>query len=165
MRSWERLPFTQWADIQRTERFICVEPRSGYSMILPENDGYTIHLPHDASDEALGRALLEALDRSRFIWPADEPEFFEWQRYVKCDRHWEKETMRRYSYKTRRDLYKNMNWCRAERSEGKLSIKPHRRDQPGLWTDVPPEKIVVVPASQNVATLGAALRLALSRCE
>ena len=61
MRSWERLPFTQWADIQRTNRFIGVEPRSGYRTVLPNNDDYTIHLPSEANDEELGRALLEAL--------------------------------------------------------------------------------------------------------
>jgi hypothetical protein len=165
MRSWERLPFTQWADIQRTERYVTVEVRSGHRMILPENDDYTIHLTPDSDDEALGRALLEGLDMSRFIWPEDEPEFFEWQRYVKCARDWEKDVMRRYGYKTRHDFYKNMNWCRAERSEGKLSIVPHKRDKPGLWTDLSPEQTVIIPATRNLVDLGTALRLALNRCE
>ena len=33
-------------------------------MIQPEDDGYAIFLAPDASDAALGRALLEALDWS-----------------------------------------------------------------------------------------------------
>jgi hypothetical protein len=78
MNARERLPFTQWADTNRTDRFICVRPKSGYRMVQPEDDGYVIYLPPDATDQTLGRALLKALDPSRFIWPCDEPEFFKW---------------------------------------------------------------------------------------
>ena len=62
MKPTEVLPFRQCSDISRTERFICVQPLSGYRMIQPEDDGYAIYLAPDASDDALGRALLEALD-------------------------------------------------------------------------------------------------------
>jgi hypothetical protein len=165
MKSTERLPFTQWADINRTERFISVEPMSGYSMVQPEDDGYVIYLPPDASDDALGRALLEALDRSRFIWPPDEPEFLNWERYEQCHSNWEKDFMRRYDYKTKRDAYKNMDWSRVKRSEGKITITPHKRDKPGYFRSLPPEKSVVIPATTDPPTAGAALRLALDRCE
>jgi hypothetical protein len=50
MTSKERLPFTQWADIHRTEKFISVEPLSGYRQALREDEGYVIYLPPDASD-------------------------------------------------------------------------------------------------------------------
>ena len=73
--------------------------------------------------------------------------------------------MGRYGYRTRRDFYKNVNWCRAERTEGKLSIKPHKRDKPGLWTDLPAEKTVVIPATRDMNVLGASMRLALNNCE
>jgi hypothetical protein len=161
----KRLPFAQWADISRTDRFISVEPLSGYSMVQREDEGYVIYLPPDASDDALGRALLEALDRSRFIWPPDEPGFFKAERYVRCYRNWEADFMRRYGYKTKRDAYKNMDWCRVERSEGAISIKPHRRDRPGYWRDLPPDKRVVMAATRDASALGAALRLALDVCE
>ena len=85
------LPFTQWADVHRTERFISVEPLSGYRIIQREDDGYVIYLAPDASDDALGRALLEALDWSRFIPPPDEPELFKWERYVQCHRNWQRD--------------------------------------------------------------------------
>ena len=61
MKSAERLPFAQWADINRTERFISVEPLSGYRMIQPEDGGYIIYLPPDVNDIVLGQALLKAL--------------------------------------------------------------------------------------------------------
>ncbi len=90
MRPTDRLPFTQWADVNRTDRFISIEPLSGYRTIQREDEGHIIYLSPEADDDALGRALLEALDKSRFIWPPDEPEFFKWQRYVACYRNWQK---------------------------------------------------------------------------
>jgi hypothetical protein len=166
MSSTERLPFTQWADVHGTERFISIQPKSGYRRALPENEGYVIYLLPDASDDVLGRALVEALDRSRFIWPPDEPEFFEWQRFTQCSRDWQNNFMKRYDYKTKRDAYKNMDWCRAERSAGKISIQPHSKgDKPEYFRDLPADKTVVIPETRDVATAGAALRLALDRCE
>ena len=165
MTSLDRLPFTQWADVHRTEKFISVEPASGYSMVQREDDGYIAYLEPDATDDALGRALLAALDRSRFIWPPDERQFFEAERYMRCYRHWLREMMRRYAYKSKREAYRNMAWCRVERSEGKISLQPHKRDKPEYWTDLPPESTVVIPATTDAAVAGAALKCALNRCE
>jgi CDI immunity protein len=157
-------PFTQWSRINRTERFISVQPLSGYRIIQPEDDGYVIYLAPDASDEALGGALLETLARSRFIFPPD-PNFSEAERYLRCIRNWEEDFTLRYGYKTKRDAYKNMDWCETARSEGKISIKPHKRDKPEYFRSLPSEKTVIIPATDDPVAVGAALRLALNRCE
>ena len=138
---------------------------SGYRQVLPEDEGNVSYLLSDAAAETLGRAVLDALDKSRFIWPLDEPEFFEWQRYARCYRNREKDFMRRYGYKTKRDLYKNMNWCRVKRCDGKISIQPHqRRDKPGEWKWLPPEQNVVIPETRDGAAVGSVVRLAFDRC-
>jgi hypothetical protein len=124
-----------------------------------------IYLAPDATDEKLGRALLECLDKSRFIWPPDEPQFFDADRIMRCYRNQQKDFMCRYGCKTKRDAYKNMDWCRAKRSEGKISVQPHKRDKPEYWRDLPPDSNVVIPATTDAAAAGAALRLALDRCE
>jgi len=163
-RKWEGIPFAQWADINRTERIISIEPLSGQGIVQREDEGYVIYLAPDADDEAMGRALLEALDKSRFIWPRDEPQFFEWPRYVQLYQNWQKDFMRRYGYKTKREAYKNMDWCRIRRSEGKISIQPHDRVKPEQWEWLPADRNVVIPATTDAKAVGAALRLALSRC-
>ncbi len=165
MTSTDRLPFAQWADIHRTDRFLSVEPLSGYGRTLREDEGYVIYLARDTADEELGRALFECLDKSRFIWPPDEPQFFKWPRYMQLYRNWQQDVMRRYGYKTKRDAYRAMDWCRAKRSEGKISIQPHERDKPEYRRDLPPDKTVVIAATTDAAAAGAALRLALDRCE
>ena len=165
---WDkRLPFAQWADIHQTDRFISIEPLSGYNMVQREDEGCVFYLQPDATDDALGRALLKALDKSRFIWPPDEAvEFFKEERYLECDRNWHKEIMRRYGYETKRELYRNMNWCRAERSEGTISIQSHKRDdKPEQRKWAPPDKTVIIPVTTNPTAAGAALRLAFDRCE
>lgn len=162
----ERLPFTQWASVHRTDKFISIQPLSGYIRTLREDEGYVIYLKPDADDETVGRGLLEAMDKSRFIWPPDEPAFFEAERIERCYRNWEKDFMSRYGYKTKRAAYKTMVWCLAERSEGTISIRPHqRRAKPGEWLWLPPEQDVVIPATRDAAALGAALRVAFELCE
>jgi GMP synthase C terminal domain/CDI immunity protein len=72
---------------------------------------------------------------------------------------WQRDFMRRYDYKTKRDAYKNMDWCRAKRSEGKISMTPHKRDKPGYFAGLPAEKTVIIPETRDAAAAGAALRL------
>ena len=158
------LPFRQQADVNRTDRFLCVQPMSGYRIVQQEDDGYTIYLPPNASDEALGQALLECLDRSRFIWPPD-PHFDDWRRYMPLHKNWQKDFMQRYGYKTKREAYRNMDWCRVKRSEGRISLQPHKRDKPEYFRDLPPERTVVIPATADATATGGALRQALDRCE
>jgi hypothetical protein len=67
--------------------------------------------------------------------------------------------MQRYRHKTKREAYKTMDWCRAERSEGKISIEPHdRRPKPEEWKWLPPESKVVIPATTDATIAGAAVR-------
>jgi hypothetical protein len=58
-----------------------------------------------------------------------------------------------------------MDWCRAERCEGKISIQPHKRDKPEYFRDLPEDKTIIIPETLDGATAGAALRLALDGCE
>ena len=76
MSSTERVPLAQWANVHRTERLISIEPLSGYRMAYREDEGHVVYLPPDASDDVLGQTLLQALKRSRFVWPPDEPDLF-----------------------------------------------------------------------------------------
>jgi hypothetical protein len=152
-------PFTQWADVAKTERFIRIVPLSGYRLVQREYEAYAIYLEPHASDESLGRALLDTLERSRFIPP--RPAFAEAEKYMRY--YWQKDFTQRY--KTKREEYKSMDWCRSRRYGGKIEIHPHQRDMPEYFLDHPPEKTVVIPATANAEVVGAAARMALNRCE
>jgi hypothetical protein len=166
MKPIEPLPFRQRADIFRTEKFVAVEPRSGNMRVLREDEGYVIYLPPQPDDEALGRALLEALDRSRFIRSAaNERRFFEEDRIKQSEQKWHDEVMGRYGYKSKRALYKSMNWVRARRMEGVISFTPHDRRTPGTWRWLPPDKTIVIPETRDAVVAGTALRRGLDQCD
>jgi hypothetical protein len=165
MKSEQLLSFRQCADILRTEKFISIETLSGYSMIRPEDQCQAVYLEPDATEDALGRALLQALDKSRFIWPRDDPAFFDTDHYTKAYQNSHKNFMRRYRYKTKRDAYRNLDWCRTIRTEGRITIEPHKRDKPGTWKSLPLESRVSFPETNDATVAGTALRLALTRCE
>ena len=160
------VPFTQWAAIHATEKFFIVTPLSGYRRQLPEDDLNSIYLEPGAVEATLGQAVLETLNKSRFILPHTDRAFFQMDRVLAADKRWHQEFMKRYSYKTKRDAYKNMRYCFAKRREGNISILPHKRDvKPGLWWDLPPEKTVIIPETNDLEILSAATRLALNHCE
>ena len=160
------VPFTQWACIDVTEKIVAVTPLSGYRRHLHEDEPDIIYLEPDAPDAILGQAVLEALNRSRFIHPHTDRDFFEADRIVASDKRWDAKFMKRCRYKTKRDAYMNMRYCLVERREGRISIRPHKRgSKPRYWWDLPPERTVVIPETDDPGIVGAAARLALSHCE
>jgi len=160
-----RRPFAKIATIYKTEKFISIETLSGGMVQYREDESYRAYLELEATDEVLGQVLLTALERSRSVDPSSESEFYEPERAMRLYQNWQKDFMHRYGYKTKRDAYKDMDWCLARLSEGKISIEPHRRYKPDHWKTLPPDKTVVISATDDAVTAGAALRLALNRCE
>jgi hypothetical protein len=159
------VPFTQSAAILQTEKFTFVESLSGYRRFLQEDDGYRVYLEPDPTVEAIGRAVLEALDKSRFLDPRKNDEFFDAKRIAETHRKWHFDFMTRYGYKTKREAYKNMLYCYASRCNGAISIKPFRRDRPEYWVELPADIAVVISATKDPVTVGDAAKLAFSRCE
>jgi contact-dependent growth inhibition (CDI) system CdiI-like immunity protein len=158
-----RLRFSKTATIFKSEKFICIETLSGTAgLTYHEDEPYRIYLELDATDEVLGRVLLSALDRSRYI---EDDEFYEPGRATRVYAEWEKEFTRHHGYKSKRTAFKNVDWCMTKIREGNIVIQPHRRHSPGSWRSLPPEMTVVIPDTRDEATVGAALRLALDRCE
>jgi hypothetical protein len=158
-------PFRQWAAVHLNENFMVVTPLSGFSRHLPEDENHAIYLETDAAEVVLGHALLETLDRSRFVDPHDR-DFFDMNRILAADRLWHEDIMTRYRYRSKSQAYEKMRYCLAERSGGNISITPHKRDaEAGLWWDLPSGKTVIIPSTNDPGIAGAAVKLALSHCE
>jgi hypothetical protein len=162
-----RIPFAfrKQAAIHQTEKFTSIEPLSGYRLIRREDEGYITYMEPDPPAEIAGHALLDAFDRSRFIDPS-EREFFHKDKVTAVYNRWQKDFMKRYKYKTKREAFNNMRYCLAVRCEGEILITPHKRDNPPWYIrDVPPEKKVIIPETTDPLIVGAAVKLALSHCE
>jgi CDI immunity protein len=158
------ITFRKTAAIYRSEKFISVETLSGVpGLVYREDDPYRVYLDPDATNELIGRTLLIALSKSRFV-DNSEPEFFDPDRATRVYENWENDVVHRYGFKSKRSAYKSMDWCEGQIFNGNIEIEPHRRGSPG-WRSLPPEKTVVIPATDDAEAVGAAVRLALSRCE
>jgi hypothetical protein len=168
-----------WAAAMWNGDFMCVETRSGYRGSTGADPKGAQHLlPPDATDDALGVALLDALAHSRFVlaaprtdvWIHPEVEFDrDLYDYEKCaDRHvaWTRALMARYHYKTKRALFKNMELCNVTVTEGLMKIVPMRHVKLEAWQGISPgdPDAVGLPVDSAPAEIGAALRLAFSRC-
>jgi hypothetical protein len=156
--------FRKTATIYRSTKFISIETLSGVpGLMYREDKPYRIYFDPDAINELLGRTLLTAFDKSRFVDNA-EPEFFDQDRATRVWTNWEKDVMQRYGFKSEREAHRSMDWCEGQMFDGKITIEPHRHGSPG-WRSLPREKNVVIPATDDAEAVGAALRLALDRCE
>lgn len=156
-----------WASAKINRKFICVETCSGYRAIATDPKGKQHLLSPDISGEDLGNAVLDALAHSRFIVPAEQPE--EDQDLFDFDRNyseWVRHLMERYSYKTNHALFKDMKLCNIESREGTMTIRPTHHRSLEAWGGggITEKDYVVLSASSLPADVGAALRLAFSRC-
>jgi hypothetical protein len=169
---------TAWADAKFNTDFICIETYSGYGSCRADHKGAMHLLPPDAPDQALGEALLDALSKSRFVLP--EPRKDVWihpeatfdmslydydlnnQRYAE----WISNLMRLYGYKTKRALFKDMKNCGVESKSDEITIRPRHHEKLEAWSGkgISDSDNVVIPSNSSPAEVGAALRLAFSRC-
>lgn len=169
---------TAWADAKFNTDFICIETYSGYRSSQADPQGVQHLVRPDANDQELGTALLDALAHSRFvlpeprkdIWIHPEATFdmnlydydFNNQRYAE----WVCKLMDVYGYKNRRALFKDMKSCGVESKSGEVTIRPRHHEKLEAWSGkgISESDNVVIPSNSSPAEVGAALRLAFSRC-
>lgn len=158
-------PIEQWAAINRTEKFLMTTPLSGSFLQLPEDVPEIIFLDPAVTAVELGLAVLKTLDRSRYVDGKADRAFYDHKRVLAADKKWHQEVMKYHGDRTKREAYSTMLYCRADRCEGHISIRPYKRDtKPGLWWDLPEDQTVVIPATDDPAIVGTAVQTALSRC-
>lgn len=122
---------------------------------------------HSTSNEEVGEAILKGLFASRIINPNREPDFFDVMgRVVPQYNLWVSEIMSRFGYKTKRAMFKNMKSCSVELVKSAVIFQPSHHEKLEAWSGkgITESDYVVIPANSPPAEVGAALRLAISRC-
>ena len=165
----------RWAVVMYNDDFYCVETWSGYGGGSTRDPKGSQHLlAPGASDEELGLAVLDALAHSRFVLSAPKegvtvhPEVeYDSELYdlVKNDEQyltWIGNLMKRYGYKTKRALFKNMERCGVYQTSEMLSIIPTYHQKLEQWGGN--IERVVLPYKSTAAEIGAALREGFRRC-
>jgi hypothetical protein len=168
-----------WASAVTNGDFICVETYSGYrggSHRDPAGRQYLLRQEED--DQKLGEALIGALGCSRFVLavprvgstypPALEfdESLYDYKRGIERYAIWTRSLMDHYGYRTKRELFKNMKRCDVEERGGVITIAPNHHEKLEAWGRDQGDGIedVVIEASSSPSEIGAALRLAFSRC-
>ena len=156
----------KWAQAESNSDFICVETYSGYRSSALDPEGKQHLLAPDASDELLGLAVQDSLSHSRFLPVEAVPAFFGYRAVAHRYVEWVKALMERYGYKTKRALFKNMKTCGIECCSGVITIRPTNHEKLEGWSGegISKDDFVIVPEDNPPAVIGAALRLAFSRC-
>jgi len=144
-----------WAEAMSNGDFICVETYSGYRRIAGDPQGAMHLLPPDTDNETLGAAILDSLTRSRFLTSEEANVFFDYETVNKRYAEWVDNLMRRYEYKSKRALFKNMKACGIECQNSLITIRPSNHEKLQGWSgdgisqsdyviissDCPPEEI------------------------
>lgn len=158
---------------------ISIKTYSGYSGgRYADYKGKEHLLPPDVSDAELGVALRNALAHSRFVLGAPrtdvwvhpdveyDMELCDLNKGVQRYKDWIARLMAAYGYKTKRALFKDMKNCSVDLREGVISIRPSFHEKLEAWSGegITKEDHVHIPETCSDEELGAAIRLALSRC-
>jgi hypothetical protein len=146
------------------ENFINIGTYSGYSLSFadPETSDFSFNI--SVSDEELGKAVVESLKNSRFLELEKA-----YQLYDLCKEsypQWVAGLMEKYGYKTKRALFKNMLSCGMRLENGVIIIRPSHHETLEGWGSgkITEKDYVHVSFDAPPEEIGAALRLAFSRC-
>ena len=119
----------------------------------------------DASNDVLGRTILQALEHSRTI---DEQErdaiYFPWEKYKQHHEDWLAHLCKALGCKTKRTLLKDMMHCSVWLKNGRITISPTRHVKLEAYDGLPDDEDVILSLDNTHEEIGAGLRLALSRC-
>lgn len=145
--------------------FISVKTYSDRGRSLQDHLAPEYMLAPDVSDEDLGGALLAALSLSRLL-DFNDPDY---TNEVAEERYqvWIQDTMKRYGYKTKRALFRKMDSCGTMVRDGILTIRPSYHYALDGWSGdfISEDDYVRIPSNSPATEVGAALRLAFSRCK
>ena len=144
--------------------FISIETCSGRGLIMPDPEAPEHLFSPEVSNELLGMGVVEALNHSKFLsieeagtLQENTPEYY---------KNWVRKVMDRYGYKTKNALFRKMRSCGIKCHEDVITICPSHHEKLEAWGTgfITEEDYVKIPADSSSAEIGAALRLAFSRC-
>lgn len=154
------------AAIYANEQFICMDTWSGYGDLLRDPKGKSIILPSSADNVSTGNALLEVISVSRQM-SLDEANALADLDVLKQNYDaWVQTLLAGSTYKNRTAMFRNMKSCSVTIKDGSFIVKPSYHDRLEAWSGdgITESDYVIIPANSSPDDIGAAIRLALSRC-
>ncbi|WP_145571439.1 contact-dependent growth inhibition system immunity protein [Yersinia bercovieri] len=155
------------ADCFCNNDFLLIETLSGLGLMGSDPLFPPYLLPPDADDKSIGEAVLIALSNSRTLSLEEYGDFFNLEKSQEKYVGWIAMLMERYGYKTKRALFKDMKNCSIHCINDVITISPTRHEKLEAWSGkgIKESDDVVISVNSSPTEVGAALRLALSRCK
>ncbi|ERT10312.1 contact-dependent growth inhibition system immunity protein [Photorhabdus temperata] len=146
--------------------FYSVTTYSGYRSFNLDPLGGNHMLSSDVSDEKLGVVVFDALSKSRFIPFESLGDFLDNEKRKERYDQWIAEMIEFHRYRSKRQLFKKMHNCGIQLLDGQITIQPSCHEKLEGWSGdgISESDYVVIPADSSPEEIGAALRLAFSRC-
>lgn len=155
-----------WTGVKQNHDFILVETYSGYNSCAADPVGHKIYLAPQASNEELGGAVQKALSASRILKLEELDDFFDRDILKVNYDKWVKDVIQHYGYKNRKQMFRDLQYVSIDLYNNKLEISPWSQEKLEAWGPTPNGVAdnVIIPADSSSEDIGAALRLAFSRC-
>jgi len=154
------------ATISATPRFYKVVTESGSGVLYADPDCEVFLLDHNEDDTAIGSAILAALTKSRFVTDEELRSVFK-SRMQEIEEKADQSArlrIKRYAYKSRTQMNKETKYVNVRLSEGQITFMPNYTRGSGIYDGLSKDQHVVIPGYCTPSEIGAAFRLALSRC-
>jgi hypothetical protein len=164
MRKYQNPSITRCAAVHANDRYISIQTFSGYGRTMGDPKGLQIYINANSSNFLIGSSLYDALNKSREVIPSEEPDLFDYKQIEKRSEEWIRELIERYRYKSKREALIKTKYCDVTSERGEILIAPFRHTRLEGWLGQEDDKTVVVPEMATAEQLGAAVRLALTRC-
>jgi len=144
--------------------FLCIETYSGRGLLGRDPTGARYIFTADVEDAVLGEALLDALDKSRFLSGDEAKKLLDRDQAKQVYEEWVQGMIERYAYKSRRNLFKDMACCNVKLIGETVIIGPTSHPKLEAWEGLSDDQSVTISHASAAAEVGAALRLAFGRC-
>jgi hypothetical protein len=135
---------------------------------VPRLRGAEHFLAPEVEPEELGSAVLACLARSRFVKPGDDAweEFTNFRARAARYDEWVRSVLNERGYKTKSSFFRNMKLAHVERRDAAITIRPTRHERSDAWSGdgISEESIVRLAETARPDEIGAAVRLAFTRC-
>ena len=158
-------PPTRWVQIYQNNRITSFQSLSGLAFAVPDAEGVVRNVPAGAADEMLGEALRDALNHSRFLAPHEIKKSLTDYREIERVFKMRMDLLAQDSgFSSRRRIFQSLRFCSVTMRHGEISFEPTEHIRGDEWRDLrtPP---IVIADDADASALGAAVRLAMSKCK
>lgn len=148
------------ASVYANDEFVCVQSSVGYRSTV--GDKIIEYLPSSATESEIGKAVLSALSSYRVLSLSEVGEFFDLARVQEKHAEWEKELVTRASYKSTKQVYRNLRLVSVRLSESKLSASATTKDRRNGFAGN--GFSVTLDVGEGESAVGSAILKALKEC-